>query len=525
MTAYGMHLCDREDLDFAEVFKCQFFLLPKSDDLDLRGFQSHAFGDFLICLGPDLPVIHAELSGPKPVQIVILGMAVDGDGVFVTDDVLRGAATSWTTVEAAERYIEACAGRYIALLRFEDHERLYLDPSGTMAAFYDPTSRRVGSTLNLVLDRPVEPNQSYPLDPELLRRGAARYAFGHSRDQHAKVQSGNHYLDLTCFEEVRHWPREGEDFFYSDISAVDKIDLIYARLKQVMSALCQATKPSLLPLSGGADSRLLLAGVQHEPALVDHYFSHATNGQSRRDIMISRELTKVIGADLLENDFFSNPVDMFADDTKVEQYQRSYHIAAGHWDGMPALAPEQLEIRFNLPPGGILMRGHLIDVLKAVLWRRGVAEYVEGRPHAIRMGIKRMMLGDANSIRHPSIQKMYHRWFDSLPSAAQSRAYDFMGTELYRPYTIGVNFYANTNNFMICPACDREIIALSASLPPDERICFIHNDLLLSRHAPKLKAIRYVRKNDNRARVSPFYKDKMKSLSGHLSDATADVSS
>ena len=156
-----------------------------------------------------------------------------------------------------------------------------------------------------------------------------------------------------------------------------------------------------------------------------------------------------------------------------------------------------------LPPGGTVLRGHVTDISKAVLWRNiGIKSRAAqgGAGISPETGVKLLMLDSSEAQNSPWLQQKYAEWLATLPPAAQERSIDFMGLELYRTYSLGTLFYALNRNFYMSPGCDRQIIQNLVSAPPRLRYDFHYNDRLLAATVPTFLDISYARGNDDLTR-------------------------
>ncbi|MEO0372964.1 MAG: asparagine synthase-related protein [Pseudomonadota bacterium] len=453
----------------------------------LPGRTEHQLGVWRLETGPKLPVAITEFAQGSG-HAAFMGVGVDRDGNVVTDHVLKAKVSALKTAEAVADYMAHCAGRYAFVIILDDVERLYLDPVGSLGAVYDANEGRVASTLNLVLHRPVIENQSYPL-AALAAEDKARFAFGHTADQHVRRLLPNHYLDLTTFRETRHWPGEGDIIEPDEAQQTALVTGIVKRLEQIVAALANHTEPVYLPLSGGIDSRVLLACAR--PSL-DRLtlFSHAENQQSRKDSRIATKLARRLGQNILISDPLRTDPDRVVDPAWLKRTDDAFRIATAK----AALPSLRYELVWSLPPGGLLMRGNVVDFLKAVLWRKGTREYTNGTEHSINFGIKMMNLSGWDPLHaHPEIRAEYEAWLSSLDGMASKRIYDLSFTEHFLANGLGNTYYGHTNNFYICPFSDRTLLGAANSLPPDRRIDLEYTQAIIDWRLPEFSKTPFTR--------------------------------
>ncbi|MEM8773651.1 MAG: hypothetical protein AAGF53_01380 [Pseudomonadota bacterium] len=517
MSLAAAQKCEEFKVGFEHVFSQQFVLHP-SGGLDLPGFEQLPFSDSFLYFGNTLPVASSksELQNFDR-ELIVLGRAVDAEGELVNSRRLNRVLNSVSDLGAITSYIETLAGRYVVLLKYGADKRLYLDPSGTMGVVVNTETNAIGSTNYMVLDRGEEPEPDYP-------PGHQRYrcAFGYSIDRRIRVLQPNFYYDLRTGEQIRHWPRDG-DFSCRTLEELDSlVERVARRHSQIIGALSKAEGPVLLPLSGGQDSRQLFAMTQKFNCKIDLHFTHATNWSSGVDTELAARLCEIEKVDLTTYDARHEQNTLRPRAVRRILSERS--LARGEINCSPAnFDPKVMKGRIKsegniisvtrMPPkGGCLLRGHVSDISKAVLWRgAGVnAQDKVGDPlRWPRIGVKLMMLGE-DAHRSEWFSSQYQRWLSGLPDCVRHRSIDFMGLELYRTYTLGAGFYALNNNFYMSPGCDRQIIRDLVSVPVRIRHELQFNDRLLELTAPQLLDVPYMRKADNELRrVRPSLKENL----------------
>ncbi len=488
----GQTLCRTHDLDFATVF-CQQFRLVKKDT-HLPGFGQTRLGAWRLSYGRDLPM--AELTFASGAgRVALLGVAVDQDGDVLTSEVLERKCPTWFDAEQVIAWLNQCAGRFAFVIEKGPMQRLYLDPIGSLGAVYDARDKVIASTLNLALTRQVEENTEYPLTRQSVEADG-RFAFGHTPDLNIKRLIPNHYLDLTQFSQHRFWPLPGDIFEPDERQQTALVDDIVDRLSQVIGALAQHANPTYLPLSGGLDSRLLLACSK--PALEDiTLFSHAENAMSRKDTRIAKKLAKFVKTPMAIIDPIQDDTYRITDADLLQHQSKSHQIAIGIGIIGEDISQVRHEVLLAHPPGGLILRGNAADFMKAVLWRRAVKEYAQGQPHDIETGIRMMMLSDKSIVTNEFIQAAYAQWYQAFSGVAAERAYDFMFAEQFLSHGLGNLMYGMSNNFYICPFNDRRMLGAATCLPPDRRLRLDYNLDILDRYAPELNGVHYARKSVN----------------------------
>lgn len=510
MATQAETLCAELGLDFARGFSQQFHCARSETCPQIDGFKAHPFGTRTVQTGATLPV--ARFDAPTEtgeISVIFLGMGVDADGFYVDDARLPRALGTARSIEDLTTYVAGCGGRYCAFVRHGAAARFLLDPSGSMGAVANIRARTIAATLYLAIDRPLEPSD-YPMGVE-----GRRYAFGYTADRDVISLRPNHYLDLETFEQIRHWPLDTDRFEVITLDELDRgIDQVIERHCQIMRALARQNAPSILPLSGGEDSRLLLAMAHAGNLRFDHYFTHITTDITKGDAQTGAQLAETLGLPITIYDIVGQEHAPLPQPETIRRLQEAA-LASGspahrREDFAPRRRPRAyqqkariLHATLSLPEGGFVMRGQITDLSKAVLWRpAGMKAFAEKSGGLINpaTGVRLMMVDKDVAETDPWFLSQYEAWQNTLPAGSHRCEIDLMGLELLRSYSWGNAFYSFVNNFYISPGCDRQVIRLLASAPPLMRYEFHYNDRVLERAAPELIKFPYTRANDNRMR-------------------------
>ncbi|MRU15322.1 hypothetical protein FDP25_07770 [Roseovarius sp. A21] len=497
----GFYAFDRAEelgLNFSKTFSQQF-VMRRDPDFALTNFRRARLGDWTLLTGSRMPVAQAHLEDAG-LHVAFMGKGVDAEGALIDHRVLQSKLERLRDPQALADDLNECGGRFVFIITGPDFERLYIDPSGIMGAVYNQKAGFVAATVHLAIDRPVEPTTEYPAAQIALDGSGGRFAFGFTPDRDVKRVLANHYLDLNDFSLTRHWPRPEDDFtcpMREDVIRARLYDVI-ARHKVIMNALIRGNSPAILPITGGADSRLLLAFAKDALDDVDLFFTHKTNFNTGRDMELAGLLAKRVGVKLTKFDLMENP-DLVRPQRMCQRMHRQEKLAEGLFDDGPTPDRKKISERMILPPGGVLLRGHVTDISKAVLWQKiGVREFERknGAHHDPDVGLRLLKTGE-DAFENPWYHEKYNAWMDTLPDNARRRAVDFMALEQFRCHGLGAQFYAFTHNFYMAPGSDRRIIQALVSIPPHLRSEYHINDMLLEQCAPELLDVPYTRHQDN----------------------------
>lgn len=465
MTAPGheiaaVRVCARDDRDFRELFRRQYFL-TREEGLCPDGWAEKAFRGWRLCHCPDLPVV--EITDDRgAVCGLFIGIGIGpGGGVFAQAAHVParvGTAGCWP---AAERVIEGLAGRYLALLGDGEDERVYFDPVCDMAAVHDPVRRVVASSLLLCLHRDFVPNRRMPCRGPA--KGRHNYALWQTPDRDVTRAMANHYLCLRSFAMVRHFPK-GDEVLERPGAALEEVSRkIGVRLSEIMDGLLGAYR-CVFAVTGGMDSRVLLACGGGALDKVHRFFAHHANGKaSGFDCMLAQQLGERLGFDVEIVDTADPHHVETVTGAGARRIRSALRLSSGfqsggfdaHYRLAPLLAPE----------GDVLIRGNVMDVMRANQYRRSGKRSFELAHGLGKLGVGPQKGKAAVAEWGPD----YMGWAETLPANAQARIPDFAFCELLLPNTMGGWLVAQGKHFYINPFSDRGLICLAASLDPKVR--------------------------------------------------------
>lgn len=474
-------MCERATLDFSELFAFQYVIVPGKKPLD--GMTALPFGKFTVHVGKKMNVA-SVMDARGRFFGYVLGVAVDKEGL------LRGER-HLPTIDLDDpqvfshfaRYLDDVNGRYIFICAAGIEQRIYTDPIAMIGCIYDPTTKRVGSSLNLVLDREIALHSKY--DHEVNERHGGKYTLFHTRDQHARRLNGSFYLDLYNMVETRFWPRTNS-FEVPRQHYGDVYDEIIRTARHAIGAITGGFKTSM-PISGGRDSRLIagLAGPHIKD--VTQVFTHITNFATRYDASVAALVTSHLGVPH-EVHSWRQPSPPRRSKFAYRQDVRSFQTAVG----APVPVPDEIEKNVHqfLGEDHVVLRGHLTDLLRAVY----VFTSKRRRWKDLDWQMQRLFpvpMSDFNAEVYERFLPDFVAWRKTLPPAAMEAPLDFMFLEVYYNSTVGFTFNGLHKQFYMSPFNSRRLIELSLSLNVDYRRTMKPVDDILYRIDPDLCAVPY----------------------------------
>lgn len=473
-TTLGRRECEARGLDYAETFRGHFILGEAGADAP-DDWTAAQIGGWTLAHCPSLEL--RRITGPNgQVLALVLGVTLLPDGTPMPAE----HAIEKTSFAAIEAEIESLAGRYVAIACTGGKCRLYVDPACSLVPFYDPDGRRVASCVPLVLDRAVQDNPDLPLEEHRARRGTF-YLFGDTVDAHVRRMLANHYLDLARFEPVRHWPKPDTDLTPAE-SGADILDEIMELLRGHMEGLIRTYKCAF-PITGGGDSRILLAAASNVLDDVGRFFVHVKNQASAVDSILATAIAERLNVPLQIISRASPRVrgaydaERLAKLAAMEELRTSYQSVPNG---------KTLIVHDAAPDSDLILRGGLVEMTRLNKWRPQWGEVTPER--GIRALPRPQPMDD--EFANANVAR-YAAWMDGLPKGAQSAAVDLGHCELWLPTTLHTGFAGPLKHFMMHPFNDRRILQRTMRLSHRFRKSGRPQNYIMRNYLPELRHVPY----------------------------------
>ncbi|MEP3637470.1 MAG: PLP-dependent lyase/thiolase [Paracoccaceae bacterium] len=493
---FALQQCEKFGVTPADVMKTHF-ILTERDTENVDGFSEVSFktpsNKTMFLRTAEFVDAAVATHSDTALTVVFVGLGVDQNGHIVTEETLSKMLFQTGDIDAIAHDLSYCAGRYNFFIFSAAESRGYCDPNGLLGFTYNTDTGTIASALTLCFEGALVEETAYPKE--------YREAFGYTRDARVKRLCPNHFLDLATHTQIRHWPRDSLDLVAAgdEDGFAEKTQGFIERHQQVIAALSAHSSPAILPLTGGQDSRILLACAKPVLDDIDVLFTHTHNWASREDALVGKMLAHAENRpldvyDVLEEDEVGD------DDDAIKDLFARHLIARGDTASfeLPDTVGDKIETWrlkcIHLPPkGGILMRGHVTDLSKAVLYYRAAKIAAKGKAIPRFVGLRRMMIvpediSERNEFA-PIATESYDAWVAGMVPGMRERVIDFVGIEQYRPYSLSGSFHSSYRNFFICPGNDRRCIELAAALPPIDRMNGKMNALIAKKVAPEFSEI------------------------------------
>jgi hypothetical protein len=394
---------------------------------------------------PTLPVAPLADAGGQPVGW-LLGYPLSPDSRLIENAcALETQATDANFAAAAEAWIARLAGRYAAILLAPSCARVYTDPGAQRPVVYHAAEQIVASSVCLAAPEPDWDEELMGIVDVVRRDGW--YPFGLSPDRRVRRLLPNHRLDLDDFSAARFWPGPQDVDFGCARDIRESITRIAAKAEANIAAVA-ARHPLYISLTGGRDSRIILAICKDCLESVEFFTIGVPDVSGERDSRVASELARRFN--------LSHRVLSWIEPSPetLDAWQRrvGYSCAGRTWQSTATMG--------QLEPARAVMYGFFVEVGRCQGWRE--SDFSAG-PLTPEELLERQKLPI-----HERLVVEAARWLAGLPLASRLDVLSLAHIELKMGCWSGVGFDGNTGRIVI-PFCDREIFRLMLQLPPRYR--------------------------------------------------------
>jgi len=418
------------------------------------GWSSERIGDWVLGRHPSLPGI--RLFGDDD-RIVgwFLGYPIDGKGkLWNGQEIMRVPGVAAFTATRMEEFVYSFGGRFLAALIDVPEPRLYLDPCGSLGIVYCAHREVVASTPNLI------PYDGQTRDRVDLAREIgipntnAMYPLTLTPRHNVERLIPNHYLDLSNWWSVRHWPSRP---LRCDGSVEEAVTAVAEIVKRHIAAITSHI-PTYLRLTSGGDSRMLLACSRNVADRLELFTVPIPDDGGYIDVAIARKIAK-----------------RFRLPHFVPKYQRSkpedlerFMYRIGYSTG--ELRGWQSTTMFQEADPGYAQLDGAIGALERGIW------YRIGETESTRITPERLLECCWGVPQSELTLAPMRQWLETIPATDALQVLDLFYLEQRLGCWAGVLPYAEgcDPGFVIYPMCHREIITRMLSLPTQYRLLGFH---------------------------------------------------
>lgn len=453
---------------FSELFRNQY-VLDENPNAEFPGWSRKTLNGWTLYHGFGLRVLEILDAGQTPVGY-LLGHALHADSQLVRDCLMLPMRYDMPSFwEQTQTLITGLSGRYLAIVLTPLAQRIYTDPVSDIPVIYDAETRRVGSSLGLVLTRDIRPNPRFPAKQVLT--GQQILSFGHTLDDTARRAYPNHVFDLSDFSQHRYWPTEDTVLNVGPRQLRAVFDEMADRLSAHLATWLTEFKCAL-PITGGRDSRTLLACAKGHWDDVAMFIAHRFNNNTRKDAKSGQRIM----------DDLDYPFHHFFRQRNTTRDLSDMRLKMG-WSGTRGELGALASIE-QYPRDMLILRGNIMELIRANQYR---ADRLHDRTVNLRHALRRAGVElSPTKVKMARWHDTYMSWHNSLPPAAQDRIFDFNFIELRLPNTQSSYMTGMHRGPFINPFNDRRLIELAISISPIRRSNENYYLELIARRAPEL---------------------------------------
>ena len=380
------------------------------------------------------------------------------------------------------QHVRPLAGTYLAILSIDGDTRVYLDALGNLSCVFDPAREVVAGTAACFMD---ETEYAARFDAELYQQMEITregwFPAGLTAHRGLERLMANHYLDCRRWRQIRHNAYEHASI--ADPSAV--FSVIADEIAIPVEGAIAAERPVTLGLTGGGDSRLLLAGCRDFIGRVGFY-TVCPPGKSPNsfDVIRAEELARRFGL----------------------RHRRLAYVAAGEeearqWDrrvGDCVITNNRRQHPSVYPLDHDICIGGLGgEVGRCFLWPD-----MTNMPNTTAVAI-------IDQLKLPRVARVIERieaWLEEIPVDEPTKLLDLAYIELRMGSWSSVQSYANPKSAIVHPLASFRSIEAMLSLAPEIR----QNDGMIKgfieQYWPELLELPINRYGDYRDLLKPLQK-------------------
>jgi hypothetical protein len=429
-------------------------------------WQSTQLGEFHVAWSAPLPCTPLRANGET--FGVILGW-------YIADGSLLGEVRpSAAKQDRFDQLLALLSGNFVCLIAEGRDARFYLDACGSLSAFYCPDQRCVSSNIFLIPDdKTASCNRRYEGRFGIPATNCM-FPVGMTPRMDVERLLPNHYLDLTNWKPVRHWPKVALTETADLQQTVAEIGELTARN---ISAVASSV-PIHMSLTAGRDSRMLLACARPWAREASFFTSALPDRTGRLDVHVAKRLAKKLG--------LRHRVLPFAAPGKSDADKWLYRtsVSVGERRGF-----QEMRTLMQLEPDRAYLPGLVAELARGYYWH--VALDLPDRDD--RKCLSKALLQSMNAPVDPYTVARITQWISGLPDVDLWTLLDLFYLEQRLGCWGGVISYAYADmvRFESWPLNSRRLVALMLSLPVEYKAAARLNDDVIRIRWPELANVPY----------------------------------
>ncbi|MGO1499880.1 MAG: hypothetical protein ACTHWH_01180 [Marinobacter sp.] len=393
---------------------------------------------------------HEVLDSAGTLVGVVLGILIDPHNAVVKSGSIHLDITESEEDFAAhlEDRIYIYGGSWVMVMRTLTSLRLYLDPCGSLSVVYSQDKAAAGSTAGLLLnDSEYTATFNRELHKELEVLQSGWFPAGMTAHRGINRVLANHYLDLRTWTTTRHWPRRD---FVTRLSLEEAGRRIAHILMGTIGAM-QSDGPTVLAITGGKDSRLLLAGCRPYLDYIDLVTIDLPG--SERDVYLAKSIARI---DSQLRHRILGPVLASEEERKLWLYNASHCAGGMNQYYSPSLKP--------LKSYKYFISGAAGEIGRAFLWRKNdeTTSVLDSKGLIARLGLRYNL----------HLEKEMDKWLEEVGALGFYTVLDLAYLENRVSSWAFSQAYAHVGKGdmnQVSPFNHRELVGILFSLQPDDR--------------------------------------------------------
>jgi len=376
--------------------------------------------------------------------------------------------------ERFDEMLASLAGNFVCLLADGSDLRFYLDACGSLCAFYAAEQQCVTSNIFLVPDAQSDRDNRRYAGRFDIPASSCMFPVGMTPRSDVERLLPNHYLDLTSWKAVRHWPRAPLAETTDVRRTVAEIGDLVARN---ISAVARAV-PIQMSLTAGRDSRMLLACARPWAEQASYFTLPHPDRTGRLDVHVAQRLAKTFG--------LRHRVLPFLESSEADGARWLYRtsMSVGERRGF-----EGMRTFTQLDPKRAYLPGVVAELARGYYWK-----LVHDLPDpddrdCLSKALLKSM--DAPIDRH-TLGRLT-AWMSGVPASSPWGLLDVFYLEQRLGCWAGVLYYpyADRFRFVSWPLNSRRLVALMLSLPSEYKAAARLNDDVIRSRWPELAELPY----------------------------------
>lgn len=420
----------------------QQFILARSPLPEAPGWQVKRLSGYWLAHHESLNVVAVCSAEGTPLG-VLLGDPVGQMGLQRDDVILSNVSSANPDESVIENWLYSFGGRWACIILCDRFQRIYIDPLGSLGVVYKPEAESAASTTSLL------GTWQLPLGVFPANRPMQCFPAGLTHDKSIQRLLPNHYLDLSSWRAVRHYPKEPVKYCKPD--ELDEIgSAIAQRIRSVVMGISSAGKVCL-GLTSGYDSRMLLAasrGIKDDLLCVTFDYGTQT-WMNRVDLHISKSIAKRFK---LRHQVLPVPPEV-SPEVSMDYWRRigfagGYGKARDFYEALRHLAVRTFLVGFGID----LTRSRFVGRIET------------------QQAIDPVKLLAALEVEpYPDFIQHVQNWINGLPTSHLALIADLAWIELQCGCWESIHMYGCGLAQCVTPGTDREIIQNIMRVPPEIR--------------------------------------------------------